>query len=252
LDIYNNFTREELKANEQFVARVVFPLIYEEPQGTAIKGSGCFYRANNSNFVVTAAHVLEKLSLEDLGIPIAPVSDVRIRQFMNVEAHFPENRDIDVAVLELKDQLFIKEVFANWVCLSDENVDTSEDNEDDEYLVAGHPFRNVYPDGNKLIPKSLFQLYTSQYKGSVEKGKDETDLFMKHSKIAKNADNQIIETIDMEGVSGSPVWKLIPSTSGIWAPIRNLQLSAVECAFKANSYIRGKKWSVVEEIISKL
>lgn len=251
LKIYENLSKEQLRANEQFVARTIFPLIYESSQGTHIQGSGSFYKSGQSIFLITAAHTLIDIDLTSIGIPEAPLSDVRIRSFDDFVIHKPDNTALDVAILQLGEGKFLEEVVPAWTILSEENVNTSDQSEKSEYLIAGYPVANIDLDENRLVPKSLFQLYTSHYSGEVDKGRDEYDLFLRHRREVANENNERINIVSMEGASGSPVWLLQDNDEGIWAPSNQLKLAGIQVAYKANNYIRVKKWSLVEEIIRR-
>jgi len=245
-------SKEQLKAIEQFMARTVFPLIYESPEGTAIRGTGSFFEKDNQIFIITAAHVLNGLDYHNFGIPEAPLGDVRIRTFDDFVIHKPNVENLDVAIIQLGAGLFVEEVVPKWNILNIENVDIVDLKDDSEFLIAGFPAENVEFSDNRLIPKSLFQFYSYQYLGEVEKGKGIYDLFMHHKKVVVNSENVKTNMVQLEGASGSPVWRLEETGKSIWAPITHLKLAGIQVSYKKNSYIRAKKWLLVDEIISHL
>ena len=75
---------------------------------------------------------------------------------------------------------------------------------------------------------------------------------MKHNRRVRDAEGNEINIVDMKGVSGSPVWRLLKHDQGIWAPEKSLKVVGVQGSFKANSFIRAKQWSLVEKIVSTL
>lgn len=252
MKIYKSFSKEQLRAIEQFVARTVFPLIYQSPRGIHIQGSGCFYKTEGSVFLVTAAHTLKDMDLNNLGIPAAPVTDVRIRSFDDFDIYKLDDAAFDIAVIKLGEGQFLEEVVPAWTILSEENVNIADQTENSEYLIAGHPVANIDLNGEWLVPKSLFQLYTSQYCGDVDNENSEFDLFLRHCKEVTNVNEERISIEPMEGASGSPVWRLQDNVDGIWALTNQLKLAGIQVAYKANSYIRVKTWSLVEEIFNRL
>jgi hypothetical protein len=250
--LYESLSREEQEAVEQFMARTVFPLINETDRGTAVQGSGFFYRKEDQKYLITAAHVMDGLNYQNLGIPEAPIKNVRIRTFDGFDIHKPSVESLDVAVIHLGPGEFVDEVVSNWNILDHRNVDLGSIIPSSEFLVSGFPMENVGIEGNKLVPKSLFQFYTYTYEGEVDGGWDGRDFFICHKRVAANSDNEEIQMVALGGLSGSPVWRLEGGTSGIWSPEKFLRLAGIQVSYKPNSYIRCKTWSLVNEIFSKL
>jgi hypothetical protein len=214
-------------------------------------GSGCFYRRAEAVFLVTAAHVLDAVDENQVGVPIAPLRDVRIRKLLEAKKTVFEDTNLDLAVVRIINQLFLEEVVANWNVLSKEHCGSHAQLVGAEFLIAGFPLLNVSLDGIRLVPKSLFQLYTVGIDGVADRNPSEFDVLMRHTKSAINAAGDGIDVVSMEGASGSPVWKLDHPVAGVWSPASCLKLIAVQESFKPGFYIRAKRWCLVEELIDR-
>lgn len=250
--IYDELSKEQLQAIEQFMARTVFPIIHDTEKGTEIRGTGCFYKWNEDTFIVTAAHILENVDFDDFGIPAKPLKNSRLRSFGTFDIYKPEIEDLDIAILKLSPGPFLEEVVPEWTVLDVGYNFRGKLFNDSEFLIAGFPAENIEAQDNKLIPKSLFQFYTYFYTGDVEGERGIHDLYMHHKKTVRNSEEVLVQMVALEGASGSPIWKIEPTTENIWAPSANLKLVGVQHGYKPNSYIKGKSWNIVSEMLRKL
>lgn len=244
-------TQEEMRSIEQFLGSCTVPLVYQSNGRTFVHGTGTFFQLGQYRYLVTAAHIFKDIDPKDLAVPEGP-TNTHIWTLGNITIHHPKEQDeFDVAVVRLEDEDFCSRIAKGWRFLGESNV-APDSLVSTDYIVAGYPTATVEHKPGCLVPQALMQLYTGPYEGPVDGNRASLDVLLRYSKTAKGVFGDMKPTPDLGGVSGASIWAVAATPDGLWAPDTMLKIVGVQVSFKHSSYVRGKSWALVSEIIRRI
>lgn len=240
----------ELASIEHFLVGCTVPLVYQSDERTGILGTGGFVSFKGRVFFVTAGHLFKNADPNRMGIPERAGKDVHVWYFGHATVHHPKDTDEhDVAIIELLDPDFVQRVRRGWTILGEADLVTPESSTHN-YLIAGYPDATVKYENAVLTPSALMQLYTGPYEGEVVGTRGDFDLFFRYGEAAGNTYGFQKSTPHLGGASGALVFALGPRPTGVWSPTAVLKVVGIQVAFIHNKYVRAKKWSLIEHVLS--
>ena len=242
----------ELAALKAFFLRTTIPLVYESGDTVGVQGTGCLFETEAGLYFVTAGHALEGVDPSKLGIPLRQVDSEVFTGGEGVMA-WSKNDDIDVGVYRVDGVELARQLRDAYVILTPANFGEPVLQENN-YVVAGYPCATVSLVGRTLKPKDLTQLHTKPYDGEVIGNRTPADLFLKLDRTAHSLWGSDITVPDLRGISGGPVWQVVPNTDDVWTPEASLRLVGIQvsCDPKGEKYVRTLRWAAVQAAIDKV
>lgn len=243
------FTETEHRAIERFLTARTVPLCYQKGETAFVQGTGTFYRCSTGLFLVTAAHVLDGIEPELLGVPDHPSGNVSVWNLGDITIHHPrDTENFDVAFIELLNSNFHARVASSWGFIDECEVIEPEATQD-SFLVAGYPTSQVeYRDGT-LVPQPMLQLFTSRYDGPTDEPVPEYDLLLKYPKLGRTLRGEIRETPKLQGVSGAAVYGRSVEEPALWSPDRIFRPVGIQVRVKHGEFVRVKRWGLLHHLI---
>ena len=240
----------ELATIEHFLVGCTVPLVYQSNERTGILGTGTFFAIHERIFFVTAGHLFKNADPNRMGIPERAGKNVHMWYFGHATIHHPKDTDEhDVAVIEPLDSDFVQRVRAGWTILDETNL-AIPGSSAENHLIAGYPDATVKYENAVLTPSALMQLYTTPYEGEVVGARTDFDLFFRYGEAAGNTYGFKKNTPHLGGASGALVFAIGSRPVGIWSPAIVLKVVGIQVAFVHGKYVRAKKWSLVEHVLS--
>jgi hypothetical protein len=240
----------EFVALKAFFLRTTIPLVYESGDTVGVQGTGCLYETETGLYFVTAGHVLEGVDPSKLGIPLRQVNSEVFTLGQGVVA-WSKSDGIDVGVYRIDDVELARQLREGYVILTPANSGEPLPYQD-HYVVAGYPRATVPLVGRTLSPKDLTQLHTGPYDGDVIGNRTSADLFLKLDQTAQSLWGQDITVPVLGGISGGPVWQVVPNTGDVWSPEASLRLVGIQVSCKSERYVRALRWAAVKAAIDKV
>ncbi len=242
----------EFVALKAFFLRTTVPLVYESGETVGVQGTGCLFETETGLYFVTAGHVLEGVDPSTLGIPLKQVDSEVFTLGEGVVA-WSKSDGIDVGAYRIDDVELARQLRNAYVILTQANSGEPLPNQN-HYVVAGYPRVTVALVGRTLKPKDLTQLHTGPYDGDVVGNRTPADLFLKLDQTAQSLWGRDITVPDLRGISGGPVWQVVPNTGEIWSPEASLRLVGIQvsCDPKGEKYVRTLRWVAVQAAIDKV
>lgn len=242
----------EFAALKAYFLSTTIPLLYESGDTIGVQGTGCLFEAETGLYFVTAGHVLEGVDPSKLGIPLRQVNSEVFTLGEGVVA-WSKNDDIDVGVYRIDDVELARQLRLAYVILTPANSGDPIP-QHNRYVIAGYPSSTVSLIGRTLKPKDLTQLHTGPYDGDVIGDRTPADLFLRLDRAAHGLWGTDITTPDLRGISGGPVWQVLPRVDGIWTPEASLRLVGIQvsCDPKREKYVRTLRWAAVQAAIDKV
>lgn len=218
-------------------------------------GTGSLYEKNERLFLVTARHVMDADNAHLFSIPQVHTGG-KMFTLGDVNILRPDDKSIDILVVEILDASHRVALKSGWTCLS--QSDLSECPTDGDFYLFGFPFENLNIHANGVQSQPL-ALFTKRHAGIPMDAMDQrepvysdVDLFFHHKKSGINLDGRSFNLPRLGGMSGCSVWSYINPTDALWTPQSALKVVGVQSGFIENSYIRAKSWKWVTSILDKI
>ncbi|MFZ0887366.1 MAG: hypothetical protein WA005_02840 [Candidatus Binataceae bacterium] len=239
-----------------FLYRRVLPLLDERNiNNDPIRGCGCLLRVGSRTFFVTAAHVFDRLvpaGFEHIGVPVGPY-ETTVTTLGPGAIHRTNQTataDIDVGIFPLSDEVVAK---LKWDCLTVKNLAALRPvSAMNEFLIFGYPNSLVLPAADDLVRANPAFLRTSRYFGPTpqhDKRHDDVDLILAYGDKAIDGNGNEVEAPSLPGISGSPIWAVMPSGGSLWSPESALVVVAIDSAWTKKGvkdrYVVSKLWTAV-------
>jgi hypothetical protein len=258
------WTKSELGATWLFLYKRVLPLIDKRRiDNKPISGCGCLLRVGSRTFFITAAHVFDWLvstDFEHIGVPVGPCEATITTLGSGVIHRFKETStaDVDVAIFPLSDKLVAK---LKWDCLTVRNfIALQSVSAMNEFVIFGYPNSLVRRAADDLVLAPPAFVRTTRYFGPTpEHGKrhDDVDLLLGYGDQAIDENGNEVEAPSLPGISGSPIWAVMPSSDGSRrSPESELFVVAVECGWTTpgmkNRYVVSKLWTTIQRAFEQV
>ena len=220
-----------------------------------IWGCGCLLRVGARTFFITAAHIFDKLvpaDFEHIGVPVGPFETTLTTLGPGVIHRTNETAtaDVDVAIWPLLDEVVAK---LKWDCLTVKNlVALRPVSAMNEFLIFGYPNSRILPSARDLVRANPAFLRTSRYFGPTPEHKnkhDAVDLILAYGDKAIDGNGNEVEAPSLPGISGSPIWAVMPSGGSLWSPESDLFVVSIDSGWTKkgmkNRYVVSKLWTAV-------
>lgn len=242
----------EFAAVKAFFLRTTVPLIYESGSTAGIQGTGCLFETADGLYFVTAGHVLEGVDPSTLGIPLRQLNSEVFTVGRGLVG-WSKNEEFDVGAYRIDDEQFETKLRKGYIVLSALNLGTPTKDEG-HFIVPGYPQVTVVRENGTLKPRDLTQIHTAIYDGEVIGSRTDLDLFLKLDRTAQGLWGHNFNVPDLRGISGAPVWQLVPARSEIWTPEASLRLVGIQvaCDSRGEKYMRALTWPAVQAALEKL
>lgn len=230
-------------AAKSFIQRCVIPIISDHRGQHAVYGCGFLFRRGDDHFFVTAGHVLDEVPVGSLGIPMGDGTSEVWTVSASLKAQTGEDRE-DVGVLYLEPSAWLDRIIRakGHLILTDANVHVGA--LPDGFVCLGYPSRDVQEEAETLRGKATL-LSTRRYTGEVPTVVN-VRLGWYDVLLQWNRND------DLRGISGSPIWAILPGTGGVWTPEMCLKIAAVQKGVVDDTWIRGTCWQVADAMIESL
>jgi hypothetical protein len=251
-------------AAQAFLARRIVPIVCEREGRRGIFGSGLLVRSGGDTFLVTAQHVVAEIvarcgSLRHLAVPVGASAGSALalgRCEVLCPASDARELDADVCALRLTPRT-AERLSERWTALQADAAaaDPTPLPAGDRYLIAGYPavaLRRHFHD----VSGALYRVQTQRLAGlpgrALAPVHARHDLFFRYGYRGLSERQRGAEdTPPLEGLSGAPVWRLLPAAAGTaWSPHRHLRLAGVQTSYLHSSFIRAKNWSLVASLLN--
>jgi hypothetical protein len=248
-------SNEEKFAIENFVLNVTIPIFSEIEQVSILLATGNLFDIGGRIFIITARHIFDKISdLSSLAYPEHPRSG-KLYTFGQIVIYRPQDKKVDVAVIELKSKETIARLKKSWKFLSLNNIRAASSREQDEiFFLSGYPTALISQNNNQ-IKGNLSTAYTQRILNPPSEAKDfveGVDLFFDYNREAISISGKVINTPELPGTSGASVWELRSLDNEIWTPENVVAIVGVQSSYIHNKYFRAKSWLVVAEVFNQI
>jgi hypothetical protein len=205
--------------------RHIVPLFQDEDGVPVCAGSGLLANYRGQHLLVTAAHVLDKTMASEVYFYVKPAVKQKLHGVARVHPLSPgQNRDddlIDVGILPIPADLAPPYTEGNKIAFSLEHASPG------RYPRIGRVYLMTgYPRTKRDVVRPLRQLTTepiSYVNDSADSQvysqlgiTEETHIALNfHRKKAVDGEGKRITVADPDGISGSPLWELVPSSYGL-------------------------------------
>jgi hypothetical protein len=246
--------REIMRAVERYAATVTVPVMHEHAEEQVDQiGTGTLFDHDDRLLLVTAGHIFDQIKPENLVIPSRDTTALAGIGPYNL--YRPDDRDIDLAVVELRHPPSIERARASWTVLDLDRTTTASDQ--GWFVLSGYPSVRSRRAGG-LLGSTLLSLHTWRLPevpaGAKPPIHPDLDLFFRFEGEAEGLDGSTAEVPHLGGCSGGPVWEYRePAGITFWTVEQCLSLVGVQSAFKPSSnYFRAKSRIYVREMIERL
>ncbi len=238
---------------QNFIFRVTIPILFDHGgAGIDQVGTGTLFSIADRYFFITAQHVIDEFDLRKIAFPETP-RGIATHRFGRHAIIGNGGSNIDVAVLELLDDIAIQKLKKGWQCLTPRNLSTIRDLR--RYVVAGYPSKLVIKRGNR-IGGTLVTIYTDklyEWPENADPPPDTRfDLFFYYGRSAEDRQGYQAELPRLNGISGSPVWQYEPEGGApSCAPESVVKVIAIQTGYRYGEYIRATDWRVVAKMLKR-
>ncbi|MDI3259384.1 MAG: hypothetical protein QJR02_06780 [Sinobacteraceae bacterium] len=227
---------------ESDLRRRVLPILLQLGGRMRVVGSGCLLAVGGDLLLVTARHVAELLWRSSNGLRRAAVPGpegilLPLAGCRGLAGSDEVDLDADVAALRLPPPVGWK-LAQRWRPLSAAELAAPPQPAGELHLIAGYPQSLDDPraPGGRLFALATRALAAAPAQAAAPVH-PQYDLFFEYARWGRAAPDQGAQRLPaLEGVSGAPVWRLVPQADGglrLW-PV------AVQSGYFPNGYIRAK------------
>lgn len=246
-------------AIESFVFRFAVPIIYESPERAAVLGTGTLFRARDRFFLISAAHVLEKLLKPGGGDRIGVPADHERGEVLTVaKGHLAstETSKIDVGVLEFQDELVVERLVSGWSFLTPDSISASY-RRYACYFIVGYPSVLAKSQSVVVVGRPI-GVIGAPYDGPVHEGGEpfdrNVDLLVDFPDALGEIPVETTEIPRLQGMSGAPVWTVLADRGEetVWSPSLQVRIVGVMTNVSHGHYIRAKQWHLVYRVFEQI
>jgi hypothetical protein len=246
--------KEHMLAVEQFMRRVTVPILCSVLSELDHIGTGTIFKIDDRYFLITAAHIFDNVILEDVVIPRNPIASPKLQTLGIFDIHRADNENIDIAILELKEESTIEHIKLGWHALTLNN--TAPASKEGTFLICGYPSVRM-----KVAPGSLggslLTAYTERLPTAPKFAEppvdDRLDMFFAYEAEAKDINGNTLASPHLRGVSGSSIWEYQHGQDqNFWTPESWLRVVGIQSSFRKGYYSRAKTWEYVMEMLRKI
>lgn len=216
-------------------------------------GTGCFFRCCDEWFLVTAAHVIADLFPRGFQKP-SPVNECNILVpgtnnrlvSLSGEATAHAHAEYDVAIMRLHDPGAVSE---RWRPVTLAQVDRKEDPKGAWYHFAGWPIERTSRD-SATISGEKYRFTQAHDASSVDHDPAIHIVLPNDRSEHVTFDGELVRTPELEGVSGSPVWRIFEESEGVYEP----RFAGVQTGYVPKGsvwHIKATRWWVVRALIDR-
>lgn len=243
-------------AVDHLAAKSTVPLLREIGELASIEGSGTLFEVRGSHYLVTAAHAAENLSRGDVCIPCGPNKK---EVWALGQGRLATIDKYDLAVFRIDEEMSVDRLKKVWQFLTLDHVWLGDIHPSATFLLYGFPVATTTQRGI-LVDSTPISYVTARYDktptGLKYPLEPDVDTFLEHKAEAMDRQtNRLVAVPDLPGISGCSVWAVLDPTttsSAIWSPDTHARIVAIETSYLRGSWIRCRRWFVVNTMIEEL
>lgn len=246
---------QAFRAIVEMASHSIVPLICESGADAGVYGTGTLFTDEKDYYLITACHVADAIRENKVGVPSTPRNS-EIWTLGNGELTYSQKAD--VAVFRIGSADSQKKLLAGWTFLTPDFVWTGAIPDDCSFLLYGFPSELGKMKGGTLhSPPASF--VTTRFQGTPTGFGDpydpNIDVILTHKAVGlSDQSGTVVDVPNLPGVSGCPVWAVAPVESNpnnIWVAKNNARISAIETSYVKGSWIRARRWSIVQKILDE-
>jgi hypothetical protein len=162
-----------------------------------------------------------------------------------------QERDWDIAILQLTSPETIERLRAGWAVLSGGNIQFAAAS--GTYVLAGCPRQSVVLGANALQAEWI-AMFVGDYSGEVEDGRGEFDLVTSYpTDVYRQNGLQQSPPETVHGLSGTSVWQ--PSGQiaprEMWTAEAAMRVTGIQLSSVGGKYIRARSWAIASEMLHR-
>lgn len=231
-----------------FLNRATVPLLQHRGQDRELFGSGTLFQTRETLILITAGHFIERLT-EHGNIAVADDEQIRyvVGRFRTWRS--PDSAPYDVGFIDLT---AVRRDFDRYSPLGLQHVFRGGDVQ--QVFVAGFPHEHAYPLTREFL-RQPHVFPTRLYTGDPKPEGVETDVDPEHHLLFDfpatgyqyvNGAWAERAVASCQGVSGGPVWGLLPRPDGaVWSPEGAGRLIAIQSSQVKGRFLRATRWRSV-------
>jgi len=242
----------------QHIAKFAVPLV-QEVQGASTCGTASVLAVNGHHYLITAGHVLKELKEypDGIGVPLGK-SRAEAWTFGDGLHVMPVDYErFDFGVFRIDSPELTALIGQHWRIIVPDDLGALSDNVE-RFVFAGYPTARSYSMGSH-VESGLLSLFAPRYQKAtfdeVNRNKHSSvipvdptvDILVEYPDSFTGANGQQIASIELAGISGSPVWAVRPDPMRLLveSPHQRLQLVGIETSIKVGDYVRAKRWNLI-------
>lgn len=248
----------EAKSDEavtHYILKSTVPLLADAAPSPWILGTGTLFEHEGRHFIVTAAHIL-KTDANDLSSPDIDLSAIAcptglvgatIITLGSIDVFRPAPpSNLDVVVLELKDDEVVQTLKGGWTFLGFDTVDPFP--AQGRFLLTGFLYDGRTWDGRNIGQRCL-KLATDplDHIPTVNDPEPQFDRFFLLRDKAEMPDGSLREIPPLPGMSGASLWSF-HQPAGLWSPEKAVKIVAVQSSYMRGKWFRCFDWEAVRLI----
>lgn len=244
------------QALEMFGFRASVPLFVAIGEDAAHLATGTFVAVGRKSILLTARHIFDSCAPEQIAIATSPEGSI-LRTLGKSVIHRPIDQpgtEIDIVAIEILDLETIDIVKAGWRAV---DVAIGEDAKaNGELVIIGYQTAMLNKKGSRIAgrPTGIFTKLMDNIPSDSSPPTDPNlDLFCHLSPKAMTMAGTIIDIPPIHGMSGCAIWQLREvDMDELWIPDRALRLVGIQSAARSGSYLRGKRWSYIRNLLEQV
>ena len=227
------------------------PLIFKYGDIYFSAGTGTLFEISGRHFIITARHVFDRHDPTRLAYPEHPDQTV-VRTVGISRLVKPDTDQIDVAVIEILEDVTKQKLTTGWKFLTLNNVAPATNN--GIFALMGYP-SELSTQKEKWKPASGIIYFSNRMMlaphGASNLNPD-IDLFFEYDAVVIKEGSEEVQAPDLTGTSGGAIWELGDLEGGIWAPGKVLKVVGVQSAQLKKQYFRAVSWAAVASIFGQM
>lgn len=232
----------------EFLNRATVPLLQRRGDDRELFGSGTLFEARGTLILITAGHFIARLA-EHGNIAVADESHIRYVPGRFRTWRSNESEPYDIGFIDLTE---VRADFARYAPLGLRHVFSG--GEVKQILIAGFPLERAYPITQEFL-RQPHVFPTRLYTGDPNPDGVDTAFDPEHHLLFDfpTTAYQYLAGAWPErpvsccqGVSGGPVWGLLPRAEGaVWSPENAGRLVAIQSSQVKGRFLRATRWRSV-------